>query len=329
MGTAALRQSHASDLEAWSGSRQVVLEAPPEEKPLPVAGHDEELVARVEGLLAEARTAGYGAEPAAAEQALANAELLLRGNPELPQAAWLMSETCAEHGALVKNTDPALAGILLRRARVLGGARATAFAQSAGTESGPAAPAEVSLEGPQPIDEVYLDGARVTLPATISAEEHHLRVERRGRLAWAGWLTPEGDAVRVPVPPVTACSLTDVEGARIAGERVEIDGPVLCPEWAIARDAGVERVEVAVCRPTGCGAFLPWSRAWGRSFDLPTPQQHPQSPAEHKGGNTVLWAAVGVGAAVLAGSLVLWQAGAFESEGATRTTFRITGPGAQ
>jgi hypothetical protein len=58
--------------------------------------------------------------------------------------------------------------------------------------------------------------------------------------------------------------------------------------------------------------------------------RQPQPGAEQKkGSNAVLWTVVGVGAAVLAGSLVLWQAGAFESEGTTRTTFRITGPGAQ
>lgn len=323
IGTAALRQAHEPDLKAWSASRQVVLDAPAEEN-LPAATHDDALVARVEGLLSEARTAAYGAEPAVAERALSSAELLLRGNPELPEAPWLMAETCAEHAALVRSTDPALAEILLRRARLLGGARALAFTEAAGPAE-VASPAEFAVEGPWPRDEVYLDGDRVQPPFKATTGEHHLRVERRGRLAWAGWITAEEDAVRVPVPAVVACSATDLEGARIEGDRVELRAPVLCPEWAVARDAGVDRVEVSVCRPAGCGALLPWSRAWDDSFEVHRPA--PPPAAEKKGTSVLLWTGLGVGAAVLAGSFALWQSGAFDREGPPRTTFRITGPG--
>lgn len=325
MGTAALRQWHEPDLQAWAGSRQVTLEAPVAETPLPLAAHDEELVSRVEGLLAEARTAAYGAEPAAAERALSSAELLLRGNPELPEAAWLMSEACVEHAALVRSADPALAEILLARARVLGGARASAFTEPPAPQAVPAG--DFPLEGPLSVDDVYVDGERATPPFRLTAGEHHLRVERRGRLAWAGWITPEGDATRVPVPPMATCSPSDLEAARITGDRVELHGAVLCPEFAVARDAGPLRVEVAVCRATGCGAFLPWSRAWGESFaGRPAPVQSPAAE-EKKGSNVLLWTTVGVGAALLAGSFALWQSGAFESEPQPRTTFRITGPG--
>jgi hypothetical protein len=337
LGTAALRTAHEPDLQAWGQSRVLTLRAPSEEGALATAGHDDELASRVETLLADARTASYSADPGAAEKALSSAELLLRGNPELPEAPWLMAETASEHAALVKKTDPALAEILERRAVILGGQRAPAFTEATKPVVGSEKPNDaktaleatppagtVAVSGPLTSDATYVDGVPAKAPLALEPGEHHLRVVRQGRLAWAGWVTLEGEAIRLPVPTVDACTPADLGNAHVVGDHVSFDANVLCPEWAFARDAGPAKVEVMVCRDSVCGGFLPWSRAWGETFEgRPEPLQRDTS-----GPSALVWAAVGVGA-VLAGSFALWQGGAFDHDGSPRTTFRFTGPGAR
>jgi hypothetical protein len=338
IGAAALRVSHAADLASWSESRLVTVERPAEGVALPPAHHDDELSSRIEALLEGAKTAGYSADPGTAEKALSSAELLLRGNPELPEAPWLMAEACAEHAALVRGSDPALARILDERARLLGGRRAQAFKDAAAPEAASSSGATFTVEGPLPHDDVYVDGIRAEPGQAFEAGEHHVRVERQGRLAWAGWVSPEssppggasGAVVRIAVPGVEPCTRADLERARVTGERIDFDAPVACPEWALARDAGPTRIEVAMCRASSCGPFLPWSRAWGDVFDgrpQPAPERTGNESAR-RGNDVILWATIGVGA-VLAGSFALWQTGAFDREGPPRSTFRFSGPDAR
>jgi hypothetical protein len=326
IGAAALRANHAADLRAWGESRLVTLEQPAEGLALPPARHDDELSSRIEALLADARTAGFSADLGTAEKALSSAELLLRGNPELPEAPWLMGETCAEHAAIVRESDPALAAILDERARLLGGRRAQAFKDVAAPAT--EAKATFTLDGPLPHDDVYVDGIQASTGRTFEVGEHHVRIERQGRLAWAGWVTPEeSGVVRLAVPGVEPCTRSDFDRARVAGDRVDMDAPVACPEWALARDAGPSRVEIALCRGSSCGPFLPWSRAWGEVFEG-RPQREPAEASTRRGNEVLLWTTIGVGA-LLAGSFALWQAGAFDREGAPRSTFRFSGPDAR
>src|SRR5690242_5895444 len=99
LGAANSYPSHEPDLQSWATSRQVTLETASAESALATASAEAEAVARIEALLADARAESYGTDPNAAESALQNAELLLRGHPSLPQAAWLMAETCRAHAS--------------------------------------------------------------------------------------------------------------------------------------------------------------------------------------------------------------------------------------
>ncbi|HEX7671976.1 MAG TPA: hypothetical protein VF395_20415 [Polyangiaceae bacterium] len=332
LGAVAGRGPHEPDLTAWAASRMVALEEPVGERSLASAEHDDQLSARIEGLLSEARTAGYGAEPGAAEAALDSAELLLRGNPSLPEAPWLMAETCRDHAALVKSHDPELAAILERRANVLEGARAQAFAEEerapgsrsrknaaavppSGTGSGPL-PEErggALLEGPLATDEVDVDGFPQPSPRLISGGEHHVRVIRRGQLAWAGWVTPEAESLRIPMPAVVPCSDTDFVRVHASGARVDTGGSVLCPHWAVARDVSTNRIEVSLCERNLCSTFLPWSREWGK--DLEGPMHPPWPPRASHTWISVTAATVTV---LAAGAILLRQEGAFDRQGPPR-----------
>ena len=327
LGAVAGRDPHEPDLAAFAASRMVALEDPGAERSLGPANHDAELSARVESLLSEARTAGYATDPGAAEAALESAELLLRGNPSLPEAPWLMAETCRDHAALVRPRDPELSAILERRARVLDGRRTPAFAE-AERPPGPRAPRSLSpraeggdaeasdralLEGPLPSDEVDVDGVPLAGPRMIPGGEHHVRVLRRGQLAWAGWVTPEATPYRIPMPAVMPCSDTDFERVRDSGTSVDTGGKVLCPRWAVAREIGPSRIEVSMCEQGACGTFLPWSREWGKALEGP---MHPPWP-RHASRTWIAWTAASV-TALAVGAVVLWQEGAFDRQGPPR-----------
>jgi hypothetical protein len=316
LGVAGGREVHEPDLSAWAASRMVTLEDPAFEPSLAPADHEDELSLRIETLLAEARTAGYDTDPGAAETALESAELLLRGNPGLPEAPWLMAETCRDHAALVKARDPDLAAILERRAAVLDGKRARAFADADRTPSGSVptdAGTGTELEGPLPSDEVDVDGVALPAPRAISLGEHHVRVLRRGRLAWSGWVTPEATPLRIPVPGVAPCSETDLGHVRARDARVDAGGAVLCPDWAVAREVSRDRIEISTCQRGACGTFLPWSRTWGKDLEGP---MHPPWP-RHPSNAWIPWTAASVTALAI-GAVVLWQKGVFDRQGPPR-----------
>lgn len=321
LGVAGGRELHEPDLSAWAASRMVTLEEPGGGESLAPADHEAELSNRVEGLLAEARTTSYATDTAAAERALESAELLLRGNPSLPEAPWLMAETCRAHAALVRPQDPDLATILERRAVALDGKRARAFADPPAPNVSAAAESVslTSLEGPVPSDEVDIDGVAVPAPRTISGGEHHVRVLRQGRLAWAGWVTPDGTPFRVPLPGIAPCSETDLGGVHAGDTRVEPHGNVLCPDWAVGREVARDRIEVSTCHGSTCGTFLPWSRAWGRDLEGPMQPAWPRHPSNA----WIPWTAAAV-TALTVGAVVLWQTGAFDRQGPPRGSFTFT-----
>jgi hypothetical protein len=322
LGVAGGRELHEPDLSAWAASRMVTLEEPGDEPSLAPADHEAELSLRVEGFLAEARTTGYAADPAAAEAALESAELLLRGNPSLPEAPWLMAETCRAHAALVRPRDPDLATILERRAAVLDGRRARAFADATPTPTVPTSPESTfvtELEGPVPSDEVDVDGVGVAAPWAITGGEHHVRILRHGRLAWAGWVTPDGTPFRVPLAGVLPCGETDLGDVKAGDTRARPRGGVLCPDWAVAREVASDRIEVSTCHRATCGTFLPWSRAWGKDIEGPMQPAWPR----HASNAWIPWTAASVTALAI-GAVVLWQTGAFDRKGPPHESFRFT-----
>jgi hypothetical protein len=236
-----------------------------------------------------------------------------------------MAETCLAHAALVRKDDPELSRILERRAILLEGPRAPSFGDGAGPTSTESPQSDsVALEGPLPTDDVEIDGAVSSSPPLLVAGEHHVRVLRRGRLAWAGWVAAEADPVVLSLPPVVPCSDTDFDRVTIADGRVNVRGPVLCPRWAVARDTGPTSVEVARCERSSCGTLLPWSRNWGREFEGPMQPKWEDRPSYA----WLPWTALGVAVTTAAG-IVLYRSGVFDREGAPRDTVTFSGPAAK
>jgi hypothetical protein len=339
VGTSASLGAHQEDLEGWASAREQRIEVAAHERALPAAGHDDTLADRVESLLSQARADAFSASPSGASAALDTAEKLLEGAPSLPECAFLMAEVYRQRGLLVALSDPALGHELEARAVALGGARAAPFAGAGTDVHGPrsealaparvgapsesvvgtaAAPAAspVRLEGPMPDDEIEIDGVEVHDAPTLPDGAHHVRVLRGGRLAWAGWIAAQSGAIRAPVPVVATCSETDVlPPAGSTGHAAR------CERYAIARPAGPERIEVALCHRSSCGEFLPWSRAWGASFELPVHSPRSARPSH----SWILWTVVGV-AATAVGALVLAEEGAFERRAPPRDTFTFEMP---
>jgi hypothetical protein len=337
VGSAASLDAHQPDLEGWAASRQVRLEQPVVEAPLPPAPHDDALAERIEALLAEARTEAYSTDTATAEAALATAEGLVQSSPALPESAFLMAEILHQRATIVAARDEGAARELERRAVSLAGPRAVPFAArhepspkekkrpdapaSATRPAAPVAPAApdvsktVELLGPLGTDEVEIDGIVVDGVRTIPDGAHHVRVLRAGRLAWAGWIENAGEKIRVAVPTRMPCSEEDLSALAAPG----LSKSVACDDYAKARPAGAERIEVAMCRHSSCGPWLPWSRVWGATFEGPV---HSPRVAKGDGHAWILWTAAGVAAVVL-GGFALVESGAFEERGPTQETFRF------
>jgi hypothetical protein len=326
VGALSLRTTHEPDLSAWAESRQVALEDLAPDAPLPDLSHDDEAASRIEGMLAEASSSG---EPGEAVPVLASAESSLRSHPDLPESAWLMAEILRMRASFgdFRNGEDALT--LRRLADALEGARAATFdpaarANDAGsTDAATPAVENVApttpfvIDGLLPTDELYVDG---TIATRVPIGVHHLRVVRSAGLAFAGWTDKTG-AARIRIPGTAPCSAPDLGAIDTQGDRVLLGHPVLCPDWVVARSAGTDRVEVARCRGSYCGIFLPWRRAWGASFEEPV---HPPWP-KPKSNSWIFWTAASVAAAATA-SMVLWQAGAFEREPEKKTTLVFQGP---
>jgi hypothetical protein len=315
LGVSSLRTAHEPDLASWATARQVAVEDVAPDTPLPALGHDDALASKIEGLVAEALSIG---EPGEAATVLTSAESLLRDHAELPQSAWLMAEILHARVALhvVEGPDAAATE---QQATALEGVRESTYdPQSAKSKKadepappGPSAPADEPLrfgaEGPLPTDAVYIDGVR-GVRATVPPGEHHYRVVRGDGLAWAGWTDAAG-AASIRVPGTSPCSTTDLGVVDVSGGRITVRHTVACPEWAVARSGGDDRIEVARCHASLCGTFLPWKRQWGASFEMPV---HPPWPRP-KSNEWIVWTAASVAAAAAAG-VVLWRAGAFERE---------------
>jgi hypothetical protein len=339
LGTAGERAVRQSDLDAWAASRGVALEDPNPARPLDPAGHDDALAKQIEALLAEARTASFSADADSATKALDLAVSLLRANASLPESPWLMAEAWRVRADLVRSTEPDVAADLERRAAAIDGVLALPFggepaprrpngprpaprfpATTSPTPAPAPAPEAVRLEGPLATDEVEIDGTRVVHPPTSTRGAHHVRVLRRGRLAYAGWMDLGSDAAVVALPSTEPCSDEDLGEVRAEGRLVHAGGVVACPRYAVAR-ATTGGVEVSLCGGTRCGPFLPWSRGWGKDYEGPA---HPPWP-EPRNKDWILWTALGV-VGVVAGGIVLYRSGAFETQGQTHETFTFVPP---
>jgi hypothetical protein len=265
------------------------------------------LVSEIERLLERARTGASALAEQQASAALSEAERLLRGHPELPQAAWLMAER-HQLAALLADAarDPA-ADQLRARARALEPERAAAFGQDMRAAD---VGERVSLEirGVSARDRLEWDGSERVFPARVRPGEHLLRVLRDGELVWAGWVTvsPSKPALELELPRPQICSHAELGATADGPARPIPPSDVSCPAWAVLRIIR-GRPQIALCRKSACGAW----HAGAEAPVLKAPA--PKAPSDAAFPRWATIAIASAGAALITG-VTLWQTGAFDSE---------------
>jgi hypothetical protein len=280
--------------------------------------NDQARVLSLEGELEQARTALSALEEARANERLSRVEADLLAHPYLPQATFLMGECLALQAQAARERDPARALLLEARREVLEGPRARAFGESA-PQPAPSAVSTRSLSGLAAVDELELDGAALisgTRQVELAAGLHHVRVFRHGRAIFAKFVSvePNQEALSLDAPALVPCSAEDLEG--VAANQA-IPRGVSCERWAQVRADIGGGIGVALCERDHCGAFTHWQRRAPAPF----------APIAIDRRNLPSWAGFALaGASVLvATSLVLWQAGAFDHGHPTATTWEYGG----
>lgn len=318
LGTSAAQASFEPELDSWARARWVKLAEPAEDAPAGLA-YDERLVAKLEELVDQARLAASSLDDATAKERLAEIQRALKKHPELPQAAWLLAEALQVEAGIALRTAPEERTRLIARAAALEGRRAPAFGETGEATAEPTV--TVSLSAERPGDRIFFDGERVGPKHEAVPGEHHVRVVRRERVIWAGWVdVSAAGALRLPLPRPVPCSPDDLEGVTIRGERVRAPRGVACGRWALARPAAGGGIEIASCSGSSCGPLVVWKRHYGAVYEgPPQPAPEPGFPA------WASWALAGAGVAAL-GAGVLWQAGAFDDPAPGKTRFEFYGP---
>jgi hypothetical protein len=332
LSASSLLPTFRAELEGYAHGRLLRLEAPRESAAAPRAvpsAYAADVVAEIEALLEEARSANASLEPARALAALARAERLVREHPELPQAAWSMAEVL-QLSADVEGSAPGgadAARALAQRAEALAGPRVAPFSDQAPNAPLPAtAPAARALRvrGLGPTDALEWDGVATSATLEASPGEHHARVTRNGRLLYAGWVNVGKDdgELALPVPETVPCSVDDIGQSRIEGGRAIPAPHARCDSYVVARAlAGANRgIEAALCERERCGDLATYRRA-----------AVPVRASSNERQKTYWPYAVAAGAGALAiTGIVLWRAGAFDrGDGGTRETWTYSGPSPQ
>ncbi|HEX3775187.1 MAG TPA: hypothetical protein VHV51_12025 [Polyangiaceae bacterium] len=309
LSAASLLPTFRADLTSYAQSRLLRLEAPLENVPaFHAAAYAPDLVAQIEVLLEEARSATASLEQSRALSALEHVERLLRDHPELPQAAWLMAEEL-ELMAEVESSAPDGSGAamtLQRRAAVLEGPRVTPFSDHPASSELPAPVRHaLTLEGTEPDDVVEWDGEHAGAELSIAAGEHHARVSRHGRLLWAGWVAvAESDVrVRLEVPATAPCSPDDIGAGRFENGRALPAPRVRCESYVLARQHAGGGIEAALCSKESCGNVVIYQYVPARAGVTVTSER-----------TWPRWATYTIVAAAgaRATGVVLWRAGVFD-----------------
>ncbi len=319
VGGASAQLSAEPHLESWATARQVRL-LEPASSAAPLAHSSDKDVRRAEKLLEQARVALGALDDDGVKRKLAAVERLLRDQPALPQAAWLMAEHHALKIALLSRIGgPTQELARLAHARaVLEGRRAPALGQTPPAVPAPVADTQVKLPGLRKGDRVFWNGERQAAPPKVPAGEHHLRVVRRGRVAVARWVSVSPKSPAITIPSATPCSSEDLTGARVSGDRALPPKGASCPRWILVRSTA-RGIDVARCNASSCGPLLPWRQGNGAVLER-SPQSREPTPFP-------TWVAVGtvVGAAIVT-TIVLWNTGVFEERERGKTRFVFTGP---
>jgi hypothetical protein len=283
--------------------------------------YDAAHVDRLESELEQARTALSALEEEAASEQLARIEADLLAHPHLPQAAFLMAECLALQALAVRPRDPTLADELERSRAALEGPRAAAFGEAAAAVP-PAKRQAIRVTGISHIDRVELDGSELSVStrAELAPGLHHVRVRRAGRAIFATFLRVQPGQAELPLqaPALAPCSADDlgtVRGADVARGGA-VPAGIACERWALVR-AEADGIAVALCERSRCGSFVHWQRSAAPLF-TPLPVDRQRLPS---------WATFAIvgAAAAAATSVVLWQAGAFDSGNPNAASFRYAG----
>ena len=288
-----------------------------------LSAYDGARVDRIEAILEQARTSLSALEEEAATTLLAQVEQELFAHPHLPQAAFLMAECLALQAQATRARDPARASELETTRVALEGPRATAFgdAVAAGTPGVQA----LHVTGLSPIDQLELDGGPASAQSQVELAPglHHARVWRAGRLIFATFVrTRAGQTeLALPAPRLVQCDQDDLAALEVGARSTDASGAavpagIACQSWAMVR-AESAGIGVAQCSGSRCGAFVHWQRRPAEPF-TPAVVDHQRLPT---------WATFAiVGAATVAAtSVVLWQAGAFDSGNPNAASFRYAG----
>jgi hypothetical protein len=267
------------------------------------------LVDQLEAELEQARTALSALEETSASARLQQVERALLAHPHLPQAAFLMAECLSLQAQAAREKNTAHAATLDARRLALEGPRASSFGEAA-LPLPISARITLDVQGLGARDELELDGVRLgagVQRVTLVPGLHHARVWRAERLVFATFsqLSSEQTAYTLDVPQPLACSAEDLERVprAPAAERTTVPAGIMCERWARVRETG-PGIAVSMCVRSECGPFLDWQRRAAVPF-TPIAVQTQRLPA---------WAvfALAGGSVLVASSVVLWQAGAFE-----------------
>jgi hypothetical protein len=289
---------------------------------LGLSAYDSALADRLEAELEQARTALSALEEDAATERLSHVEADLLAHPHLPQAGFLMAECFALQAVLARPRDPELASELERARAALEGRRAAAFGDDSGGPVASPAPQSLAITGLSSADQLEIDGREFASQrrAELALGIHHVRVWRAERLVFASFLRVRADQteLQVPAEALTACSADDLRAVRPSelARGAPVPAGVACERWALARADGAG-IAVALCERSRCGGFVHWERQRALPF-TPISVERRWLPA---------WASFAIvgAAAAAAGSLVLWQAGAFDSGNPSAASFRYAG----
>lgn len=284
--------------------------------------YDSALADRLEAELEQARTALSALEEDVATERLSHVEADLLAHPYLPQAGFLMAECFALQAALARPHDAELARELERSRGALEGRRAAAFGDSPAGSAASPGPLSLAITGVSSTDRLEIDGRELAshARAELAVGLHHVRVWRAERLVFASFLRigAEQTELHVPAEALTACSADDLSAvqANEVARGAPVPPGVACQRWAVARADGAG-IAVALCERSRCGRFVHWERKRAPPF-TPISVERRWLPT---------WASFAiVGAATAAaGSLVLWQAGAFDSGNPSAASFRYAG----
>gem|GEM_PF-5013175 len=294
-------------LRDFGAARGLTFVAVSQGRPRGLPANDAALVDALEAELEQARTALSALEEANASARLRKVEADLLAHPHLPQASFLMAECLALQAQAARKDDTTRAAALDARRLALEGPRAAAFGEGF---AGLPAPANIVLEvrGLGARDELELDGVRLgpgVERITVVPGLHHARVWRADRLVLATFsqLSPEQKAYTLAVPAVAPCSAEDLEPVPRAVADGAVPAGIACEHWARVRESG-RGIAVSMCVRARCGPFLDWQQRSSAPF----------TPIAVEGRRFPAWAGFALaGASVLvASSVVLWQAGAFE-----------------